>query len=59
MSKRRGSISGDSIIMDRGFYTYKNYLIGIKYGIIPLVILKKNFRLEALSLVSYFCRYII
>ena len=38
----------DLIVMDRGFYAYKNY------GIVPLIIPKKNFRLEKLDgLVSY------
>ncbi len=45
---------GDAIIMDRGFYAYKNYLIGIRYGVVPLIIPKKNFRLEKLEgLISY------
>jgi len=50
MLKRRRLIRfGDSIIMDKGFYAYKNYLIGIKHGIAPLNIPKKNFRLERLE----------
>ena len=55
MLKRRGLIRfGDAIIMDRGFYAYKNYLIGIRYGIVPLIIPKKKFRLEKLKgLLSY------
>ncbi len=55
MLKRRGLIRfGDAIIMDRGFYAYKNYLIGIRYGTIPLIIPKKNFRFERLKgLISY------
>jgi len=55
MLKRRWLIRfRDSIIMDKGFYAYKNYLIGIKHGIIPLIIPKKNFRLERLEgLTSY------
>ena len=45
---------GDSIIMDRGFYAYKNYLIGIRYGIVPLIIPRVNFRQEKLEgMVSY------
>ena len=53
--KRRKLIRfGDAIIMDRGFYAYKNCLIGIRYGIIPLIIPKKNFRFERLKgLISY------
>ena len=55
MLKRKKLIRfGDAIIMDRGFYAYKNYLIGIRYGIIPLIIPKKNFRFERLrGLISY------
>jgi len=41
MLKRRKLIRfGDSIII-KGFYAYKNYLIGIRYGVIPLIIQKK------------------
>mgnify|MGYP000669201785 CR=1 FL=1 len=40
MLKRRKLIRfGDSILMDRDF-TYKNYLIGIRYGIVPLILPK-------------------
>jgi len=49
MLKRKKLIRfGDSIIMDRGFYAYKNYL-RIRYGVVPLIIPKKNFRLEKLE----------
>jgi len=53
--KRRKLIRfGDSILMDRGFYAYRNYLIGIMHGIVPLIIPKKNFRFERLEgLVNY------
>ncbi len=55
MLKRKRLIRfGDSIIMDRGFYAYKNYLIGIRYGVVPLIIPRKNFRLEKLEgMISY------
>jgi hypothetical protein len=55
MLKRRKLIRfGDAIIMDRGFYAYKNYLIGIRYGVIPLIIPRKHFRFEKLEgLISY------
>ncbi len=55
MLKRKRLIRfGDSIIMDRGFYAYKNYLIGVRYGVVPLTIPRKNFRLEKLEgLISY------
>ncbi|MBO8183513.1 MAG: transposase [Archaeoglobus sp.] len=50
MLRRRKLIRfGDSILMDKGFYAYKNYLIGIRYGVIPLIIPKKNFRFERLE----------
>ena len=40
--------------MDRGFYAYKNYLIGIRYGIVPLILPKKYFRQRRLEgLISY------
>ncbi len=53
MLKRRKPIRfGDSIIIE-GFYAYKNYL-RMRYGVIPLIIPKKNFRFERLeSLISY------
>ena len=45
---------GDAIIMDRGFYAYKNYLIGIRYGVVPLIIPREKFRLEKLKgMISY------
>lgn len=55
MLKRRKLIRfGDSILMDKGFYGYRNYLIGIKHGIAPLIFPKKNFRLEKLKgMLSY------
>ena len=55
MLKRKRLIRfGDAIIMDRGFYAYKNYLIGIRYGIVPLIIPRKNFSLEKLEgMISY------
>ncbi|AGK61377.1 hypothetical protein Asulf_01386 [Archaeoglobus sulfaticallidus PM70-1] len=55
MLKRKKLIRfGDAIIMDRGFYGYKNYLIGIRYGIIPLILPRVNFRYRRLEgLISY------
>jgi len=55
MLKRRKLIRfGDSILMDRGLYAYKNYLIGIRYGIVPLILPKVNFRQRRLGgLISY------
>jgi len=50
MLKRRKLIRfGDAILMDRGFYGYENYLIGLRYGIVPLIIPRKNFREEKLK----------
>ncbi len=41
MLKRKKLIRfGDAIIMDRGFYAYEDYLIGIGYSVVPLVIPK-------------------
>jgi len=55
MLKRRKLIRfGDAILMDREFYAYKNYLIGIRYGIVPLILPKKYFRQRRLEgLISY------
>ncbi len=54
LKKRKLIRFGDAIIMDKGFYAYRNYLIGIRYGIVPLVIPKKNFSLEKLKgMLSY------
>jgi len=54
--KRRKIIRrGDVIIMDKGFYAYRNYLIGIKeYRIIPLIFPRSNFDFERLDgMLSY------
>ncbi len=55
MLKRRKLIRfGDAIIMDRGFYAYKNYLIGIRYCVVPLIILGEKFRFNRFEgLISY------
>ena len=45
MLKRGGLVKfGDAIIMDRGFYAYKNYLVVIRYGITPLILLQEVFQ---------------
>ena len=50
MLKRRSLIRfRDAIIMDRGFYAYEDYLIGIGYSVVPLIIPKKYFRLNRLE----------
>ena len=36
--------------MDRGFYAYRNYLVGInEYRIVPLIFSRKNFKLGRLD----------
>ena len=41
--------------MDKGFYAYKNYLIGMnEYRVVPLIFPRSNFKLERLDgLLSY------
>ncbi len=55
MLKRRKLIRfGDAIIMDKGFYAYKNYLIGIRYCVVPLIIPREKFRFNRFErLISY------
>ena len=45
----------DTILFDRGYYSYNNYLIGInEYKIIPMIFPKSNFKIEKLNnLISY------
>ena len=54
--KRRHIIKNKDILMfDRGYYSYKNYLIGInEYKIIPMIFPKSYFKIEKLNnLISY------
>jgi len=46
---------GDTIITDKGYYSYKNYQLSVsRYQIIPLIFPKSDFKLEkALNLLSY------
>jgi len=46
---------GDIIIMDKGYYSYSNYLVGIsRFKIVPLIFPRKDFKIKkALSLLSY------
>jgi len=40
----------DKILADRGYYSYKNYEIGLKkYHIQPLILTKSNFNIEKLN----------
>lgn len=37
----------DFFVLDKGFYAYKHYIDGLlKYGIVPLIFSRKNFKLE-------------
>jgi len=55
LKRRRIARRGDVIVMDKGFYAYRNYLIGInEYRIVPLIFPRSNFDLERLDgLLSY------
>ena len=50
LKKRRIIQKGDTILFDRGYYSYKNYQIGIsKYKIVPLIFPKENFKIQKLN----------
>ena len=50
LQRRRIILKGDTIIFDKGYYSYKNYQIGIsKYKIVPLIIPKENFKIQKLQ----------
>lgn len=55
LKRRRIARRGDTVIMDKGFYAYRNYLIGInEYRIVPLIFPRNNFDVERLDgLLSY------
>ena len=55
LRRRRVLRLKDVLIFDRGFYAYRNYLIGInEYKIIPLIFPRSNFKMERLNgLLSY------
>jgi len=54
MLKRRKLIRFRDAIIIEGFYAYKNYLIGIRYGVVTLIILGEKFRFNRLKgLISY------
>jgi len=47
LRRRRIARQGDTVIMDKGFYAYKNYLIGInEYRIVPLIFPRSNFDVQ-------------
>ena len=48
--RRRILKQRDVLILDKGFYAYGNYLIGInRYRIVPLIFPRSNFRMERLD----------
>ena len=50
LKKRRIIRKNDTIIFDRGYYSYNNYQIGIsKYEIVPLIFPKENFKIQKLN----------
>jgi len=54
LKRRRIIRKGDIVIMDKGFYAYKNYLIGITYRVVPLIFPRSNFDIGRLDgLLSY------
>jgi len=55
LRRRRIARKGDTVIMDKGFYAYKNYLVGInEYKIVPLIFPRSNFNLSRLDgMLSY------
>ncbi len=46
---------GDTVIMDKGFYAYRNYLVGInEYRVVPLIFTRHNFDINRLDgMLSY------
>jgi hypothetical protein len=49
LKRRRILRQRDVIVLDKGFYAYRNYLLGVnEYKIIPLIFPRKNFRMERL-----------
>ena len=50
LQKRRIMRKGDTIIFDKGYYSYKNYQLGIsKYKIVPFIFPKDNFNKTKLN----------
>ena len=50
LKKRRIIRKGDTIIFDKGYYSYQNYQIGISnYKIVPLIFPKNNFKIQKLN----------
>jgi hypothetical protein len=50
LSRRRILREGDGVILDRGYYSYENYVVSLlKYRILPLILPKKNLNLSKLK----------
>ena len=50
LQKRRIIQKGDTLIFDKGYYSYKNYQLGIsKYKIVPFIFPKENFNRTKLN----------
>lgn len=50
LKTRRIIRKGDTVIFDKGYYSYQNYQIGIsKYKIVPLIFPKENFKIQKLK----------
>ena len=47
LKRRRIARNGDTIIFDKGYYGYKNYIMGIsRFKVISGIFPKKNFKME-------------
>jgi hypothetical protein len=54
LKRRRIARRGYTVIMGRGFYAYRKYLVGITYRIVPLIFSRSNFDLGRLDgILSY------
>ena len=50
LQKRRTIQKGDAILFDKGYYSYKNYQLGIgKYKTVPFIFPKNNFNKTKLN----------
>ena len=49
LKRRRIARNGDTVVCDRGYYRYDNYVIGIaRFKVIPVIFTKKTFKMEKL-----------
>ena len=57
LQKRRIIQKGDILIFDKGYYSYKNYQLGIsKYKIVPFIF-QKSISKEQSSMINYPIHY--